>query len=123
MAEAKQEKTLVRSNQVLFKKFSQYLIPTMITYAALSLNEFVDSMLVSNMLGPDAMAIVGLGAPIMLIMAAIYSLLGSGGSTVYETPSRVNSYVSRTVTGSIPAFDSAAAYFSYSSRRDPGQNG
>ena len=83
MAEAKQEKTLVRSNQVLFKKFSQYLIPTMITYAALSLNEFVDSMLVSNMLGPDAMAIVGLGAPIMLIMAAIYSLLGSGGSTVY----------------------------------------
>lgn len=41
----------VRSNELLFKKFSQYLIPTMITYAALSLNEFVDSMLVSNLLG------------------------------------------------------------------------
>lgn len=74
---------LVRSNQLLFKKFSQYLIPTTITYAALSLNEFVDSMLVSNLLGSDAMAVVGLGAPLMLVMAAIYSLLGSGGSTVY----------------------------------------
>ena len=74
---------LVNSNQILFKKFRQYLIPTMITYAALSLNEFVDSMLVSNLLNSDAMAIVGLGAPLILVMAALYSLLGSGGSTVY----------------------------------------
>lgn len=55
----------------------------MITYAALSLNEFVDSMLVSNLLGSEALAIVSLGAPVMLVMAALYSLLGSGGSTVY----------------------------------------
>lgn len=78
-----QKKLLVRSNQLLSRKFSQYLVPTMITYAALSLNEFVDSMLVSNLLGSDALAIVGLGAPIMLAMAAIYALLGNGGSTVY----------------------------------------
>lgn len=55
----------------------------MITYTALSLNQFVDSMLVSNMLGSDSMAIIGLGTPLMLVMAAVYNLLGSGGSTIY----------------------------------------
>ena len=65
------------------KKLFQYMVPTMITYAALSLNEFADSMVVSNLLGSDAMAIVSLGMPVMLIMAATYNLLGSGGSTLY----------------------------------------
>ena len=73
----------VRSNRLMFKKYSQYLIPTMITYAALSLNEFADSMLVSNLLGSEAMSIVNMGMPIMLVMSAAYALLGSGGATVY----------------------------------------
>lgn len=49
----------------------------------MSLNEFADSMLVSNLLGSGAMAVVGLGMPVMLAMAGVYSLLGSGGATVY----------------------------------------
>ncbi|MBQ3281042.1 MAG: hypothetical protein IJH41_01420 [Eubacterium sp.] len=72
-----------RSNRLLQKKFTHFLLPTMITYTALSLNQFVDSMLVSNMLGSDSMAIIGLGTPLMLVMAAVYNLLGSGGSTIY----------------------------------------
>ncbi len=44
------EKAYSRSDRLLRKKFFQYLLPTMITYAALSLNEFVDSMFVSNLL-------------------------------------------------------------------------
>lgn len=51
------EKAYSRSDRLLRKKFFQYLLPTMITYAALSLNEFVDSMLVSNLLDSDAMAV------------------------------------------------------------------
>ncbi len=31
-----------RSNRLLIKKFRQFLLPTMITYAAVSLNEFAD---------------------------------------------------------------------------------
>lgn len=77
------ERTMVRSNHLLYKKYTQYFIPTMITYAALSLNEFVDSMLVSNLLNTDAMAIVNLGMPLMLVVSATYMLLGSGGSTIY----------------------------------------
>ena len=72
-----------RRNNLLRKKFRQYLLPSMITMAAMSLNEFVDSMVVSRLLGSQGMAIVGLGAPIMLAVAAIFCLLGSGGATVY----------------------------------------
>ena len=72
-----------RSDRLLRKKFFQYLLPTMVTYAALSLNEFVDSMLVSNLLDSDAMAIISLGMPLMLVMAAVYSLLGNGGAAIY----------------------------------------
>ncbi|MBP5551836.1 MAG: polysaccharide biosynthesis C-terminal domain-containing protein [Spirochaetales bacterium] len=72
-----------RTDLILRKKLRQYLLPTMASYAALSLNEFLDSMLVSNMLGSKAMAIVNLGMPLMLVVAAAYSLLGSGAATVY----------------------------------------
>ena len=77
------ENDFKRSNRNLQKKLLQYMIPTMITYTALSLNEFADSMIVSNLLGSNAMAIVSLGMPVTLIMTAVYNLLGSGGSTLY----------------------------------------
>ena len=74
---------LKRSNRLLFKKFLHYLLPTMVTYVAVSLNEFADSMIVARLLGSKAMAIVNLGMPLMLAMAAIYTLLGSGAAMVY----------------------------------------
>lgn len=55
----------------------------MMTTVALSLNEFVDSMLVANLLGSHAMAVVNLGFPVMLLMATIYTLFGTGGATLY----------------------------------------
>ena len=72
-----------RSNRILFKKMLEYLFPTMLTMAALSLDEFVDSMIVSNLLGSSAMAVVGLGSPITMCIAAMYTLLGNGGATLY----------------------------------------
>lgn len=74
---------LKRTNKILIQKMLEYLLPTMLTMAALSLNEFVDSMVVSNLLGSNAMAIVGLGSPIMMCYAALYTLLGNGGATLY----------------------------------------
>ena len=74
---------LKRNYKILLNKFVRYLFPTMITTIALSLNEFVDSMLVANLLGSEAMGIVNLGFPVMLLMAAVYTLLGTGGATLY----------------------------------------
>lgn len=69
------EKTIFnRSYRNLSQKFLQYLFPTMMTTVALSLNEFVDSMLVANLLGSRAMAVVSLGFPVMLLMATICQL-------------------------------------------------
>lgn len=72
-----------RSYHILAKKFLQYFFPVLITTVALSLNEFVDSIMVANLLDTRAMAVVNLGFPIMLLIAAVYTLFGIGGSTVY----------------------------------------
>ena len=72
-----------RSYRLLRYKFFQYLMPTTLTVAALSLSEFVDSMVVSRLLGSRAMAIISLGIPATLIVACCYALLGNGGATVY----------------------------------------
>ena len=79
----REQVSYTRSNKILFKKMIEYLFPTMLTMAALSLDEFVDSMIVSNLLGSDAMAVVGLGSPITMCIAATYTLLGNGGATLY----------------------------------------
>ncbi len=72
-----------RTGHLLNRKFVSYLLPTTLTMAALSLNEFVDSMVVSRLLGSDAMAVVNLGVPVVLTLACFYSLLGDGGATLF----------------------------------------
>ncbi len=80
-----EQKDYLRNNRLIRRKFSSYLLPMTLTMAALSLNEFVDSMVVSNLLGADAMAVVNLGMPVMLFMAFAYTILGNGGATLFAT--------------------------------------
>ena len=63
---------------MLSKKFRQYFFPSLIAAIAMSLSEFVDSMVVSNLMGSNALAIVSVCTPLMTIMAAIFMLLGGG---------------------------------------------
>ena len=77
------ENDFVRSDHVLKRKLIQYLFPTLASNAALSLTDFLDSMVVSNLLGSKALAIINLGTPLMLIYASVYCLLGNGAATVY----------------------------------------
>ncbi|EID84105.1 Na+-driven multidrug efflux pump [Treponema sp. JC4] len=73
-----------RSSTILFEKFIRYLLPSMLTTAAFSLSEFADSMLVSNLLGQHAMAIIQLGFPFVMIASTACILIGNGGSTLYS---------------------------------------
>ena len=73
----------MNDNKILMKKYKQYLLPSILTSLALALNEFVDCMLVSNLLGSDALAIANIGCPVILLIAACYVLLGNGGSILY----------------------------------------
>ena len=67
-----------RSYGILVRKFQKYLLPTLVTTTALSLNEFADSMLVSNLLGSQAMAIVNLGFPDVRGEVMLHALEGEG---------------------------------------------
>ncbi len=68
---------------MLSKKFRQYFFPSLIAAIAMSLSEFVDSMVVSNLMGANAMAIVSVCTPLMTVMASIFMLLGGGGAICY----------------------------------------
>lgn len=69
--------------QILSKKFNQYLLPSLVTFFALSLSDFVNSIIVANLIGNESMAVISAANPINLIIAAIYNLIGIGGSIVY----------------------------------------
>lgn len=47
-----------RTSTLVNRKFYHYLIPTILSNVAMSLNEFVDSILVSHLLGIDAVGMV-----------------------------------------------------------------
>lgn len=72
-----------RTGDILNNRYFHYLISTTLTSAAGSLNWFVDSFVVSNLLGDEAMTIVNICNPVMLFICMIYSLVGVGGSSVY----------------------------------------
>ena len=72
-----------RSGNLLRKKFRQYLVPMILASLASSLSEFLDGIVVSNLLGSDALALINLGMPVVLIYAVVYSLIGIGGSSQY----------------------------------------
>jgi len=74
-----------RNDSILKRKFYQYLLPSILSVAATSLNEFLDSIVVAQTLGSDAMAMVNMACPVMLVFSTIYVLFGVGGSTVYAT--------------------------------------
>ena len=72
-----------RSGRIITRKFFRYLVPMVMSTIAISLNEFVDSIIVSQLLGSDAMAMVNMGSPLMVSFAVVYSILGVGGSILY----------------------------------------
>lgn len=74
----------MRNGKILNKKFFQFLLPTVLSSMAMSLNEFVDGILVANLIDSDTMTLVNMASPIMFVFAVMFMLLGIGGSTVYS---------------------------------------
>ena len=72
-----------RKGVLVNRKFYQYLGPMLLSELAISLNEFVDGIIVSQLLGSDAMSMVGMASPVMYVFAVIYIILGVGGSAAY----------------------------------------
>ncbi len=60
-------------------KFREHLVPTIMTTVALSLATVVDSIIVGQLLGAEALATIGLSTPIIYFMNIVYVMFGVGG--------------------------------------------
>lgn len=69
-----------RNGRLLHKRFAEYFIPTVLMAVALSMSIVVDGIIVGNMLGPEALAAVNLGSPLIMAYSAAFCLFGIGGS-------------------------------------------
>lgn len=79
----REENPLKRSEYLVKHKFRSYLLPTTLTALAMSLNEFVDSLVVAHLLDAQAMSVINICSPVMLLICAVYALIGIGGSTIF----------------------------------------
>jgi Na+-driven multidrug efflux pump/anti-sigma regulatory factor (Ser/Thr protein kinase) len=71
-----------RSSTLMNRKFREYLIPTILTSAAVSLTAVVDSLIVGNLLGEAALSATGLASPIIFSLNALFFLFAVGGVTI-----------------------------------------
>ena len=72
-----------RNGSILKVKFFTFLLPTVMSIMAMSLNEFVDSLIVSNLIDSDAMSLITMASPLVTAYGVVYTLLGIGGSALY----------------------------------------
>lgn len=73
---------LKRNEKLIKHKLWQYLLPGILLTAALQVGNIVDTMLVGNIIGPDAMSAVKIGMTVDNIMEIPGYVLGVGGSVV-----------------------------------------
>lgn len=59
--------------------FRHFLFPTILSSLGATVNTLVDSAIVGNMMGADALAAINLCGPIFLLFCTIGALLGTGG--------------------------------------------
>ena len=75
--------TYKRTGSVLNREYIRFMIPAMMTAIGMSLSEFADSMVVSNLLDSDAFAIINLATPIIFMVTMIFEITGLGGSLLF----------------------------------------
>lgn len=80
----KEKHTIVRTGKILNAKFRKYFLPATISAIAVSLNEFVDSLLVAQLLDSKSMSIINIASPVIFIACSAYILFGAGGAIQYS---------------------------------------
>lgn len=58
--------------------FQRFLVPTILSVLGGTVNALVDSAIVGNMMGPDALAAINLCGPVFLLFSTVGALLGTG---------------------------------------------
>lgn len=66
------------------KKFSKYLIPSVISMALLAVYTFTDSFVIGQKLGSTALGAMGICTPVVTLTYALGYLFGKGGAALYS---------------------------------------
>jgi Na+-driven multidrug efflux pump/anti-sigma regulatory factor (Ser/Thr protein kinase) len=69
-----------RNPYLVNKTFKSYLFATVLASMALSLGVVINGIIVGNLLGPAALSVINLSAPIMQFFNALYLLINVGGA-------------------------------------------
>ena len=69
-----------RSGALMERKFSEYLIPSILTSAAVSLANVANSIIVGNLLGETALSAIGVSLPVVYAINAFSLLFVVGGA-------------------------------------------
>lgn len=78
------DKTHKLSSQSVTKSFFQYLIPSLVGMALMSINIVVDGIFVGHGVGSVALAGVNIAVPIYSVILSIALLIGVGGGTLFS---------------------------------------
>lgn len=70
-----------RNGILIGRKFREFFLPSVLMAASASLSLIIDSIIVGNMLGEDALAAMNLIMPLSLCFTAISAMLGIGSAT------------------------------------------
>ena len=73
--------TLKRNDKLISKKFFEFFFPSVLMAASASISLIVDSIIVGNILGEDALAAVNLLTPISLVFTAASAMFGIGAAS------------------------------------------
>lgn len=71
-----------RSGKLLYRKYREFFLPTILAALSSSMAIIVDSIIVGNMLGPKEMASVNLCIPVMQFIGTLSILVGMGASAL-----------------------------------------
>ena len=73
---------LSKSSALVTRKFREFFWPTVLATMAMQLGAILDSIIVGNLIGADAMAGVGVCMPLNQILAAVSFLLTVGAGSM-----------------------------------------
>ena len=71
-----------RNDYLVSKKFYRYLIPSFLSEVAMHMGTVIDAVIVGNLIGVDALSVVTLTNPIILVLQIPGLILGLGGATL-----------------------------------------
>jgi len=76
------EQTKTRSSVLLDNKYKEFFLPTILMAMTLTMSIVVDSIIVGNMLGANALAAVNLVLPMVMVYNTVAICLGLGSATL-----------------------------------------